>query len=247
LHGCARLACSLLPPLCAQTHLNPYSRSSLPFKQISSARLLISLGANAIHHSDVLILSQPGARVALTVPLEPPQVFNIPVVLVSLVDKDRQWFKSVVGLPGATETDRKSSFCAWTLLPSSPECLIVSDARTDPRFRANALVTRPPHIQFYGGCPLVTSAGLRLGSFCIIDTERRYFAMEDCNLLCNFAELAVRELEAARADDRRNYGDGAVPEDTLRELAAWDKGILVVRIGARLLCPSLLAWRRLTS
>ena len=160
------------------------------------------------------------------------QVFNIPIVLVSLVDKERQWFKSVVGLPGASETDRKSSFCAWTLLPSAPECLVVSDARTDPRFRGNVLVTGPPHIQFYGGCPLVTSSGLRLGSFCVIDTHRRYFTTEDCNLLCNFAELAVRELEAARADDRRTFGDSVLPEDRLREIKAWENGVLVVRISA---------------
>lgn len=158
----------------------------------------------------------------------------MPIVLVSIVDTDRQWFKSVVGLPGVTETDRKSSFCAWTLLPSSPECLIVTDARSDARFRNNALVTGPPHIQFYGGCPLVTSSGHRLGSFCVIDVHKRAFTTEDCNLLCNFAELAVRELEAARADDRRAYGDAAVPEDTLREVGAWERGILVVRIGALL-------------
>ena len=127
------------------------------------------------------------------------QVFSMPIVLVSLVDRERQWFKSVVGLPGATETSRETSFCAWTLLPQDPECLVVNDARNDARFRNNPLVTGAPHIQFYAGCPLVSSAGQRLGSLCAIDTRTRYFTSEDCNLLCNLAEMVVRELEVRDA------------------------------------------------
>jgi hypothetical protein len=162
------------------------------------------------------------------------QVFNVPIVLLSLVDKDRQWFKSVVGLPGVRETDRKSSFCAWTLLPAIPQCLVVTDARSDARFRNNKLVSGPPFIQFYSGCPLVSSTGLRLGSICAIDVHTRFFTSEDCNLLCNFAELAVREIEAGRASDRRNFGDGAETGSNLRTLASWEHGILVVHIGMRL-------------
>lgn len=130
------------------------------------------------------------------------QVFSTPVVLVSLVDSDRQWFKSVAGLPGVTETSRELSFCAWTLLPQDPECLVVSDARNDARFRNNALVAGAPHIKFYAGCPLVSSSGQRLGSLCAIDTRTRYFTAEDCNLLCNLAEITVRELEALDAQVR---------------------------------------------
>eukprot|EP00892_Ulva_mutabilis_P003559 jgi/Ulvmu1/1575/UM111_0003.1 len=155
-------------------------------------------------------------------------VFSVPIVLVSLVDRDRQWFKSVMGLPGVTETDRQSSFCAWTLLPQYPECLVVSDARNDARFRNNKLVTGPPHIQFYAGCPLVSSNGMRLGSLCIIDSRTRYFTTEDCNLLSNFAELAVRELEAKRADERLAFEEQ--PDEALRGREAWDVGLLSLHI-----------------
>jgi GAF domain-containing protein len=167
------------------------------------------------------------------------QVFNIPIVLVSLVDEQRQWFKSVVGLPGVTETDRKSSFCAWTLLPSSPECLIVSDARKDARFRNNKLVTVHPGIQFYGGCPLVSSVGLRMGSFCVIDLHKRLFTAEDCNLLCNCAEVAVRELELQRAAEAREFGSVQPQHSELRNGSAWQRGTLLVLISALPSCSVL--------
>jgi GAF domain-containing protein len=138
----------------------------------------------------------------------------------------------VVGLPGVTETERESSFCAWTLLPPVPECLVVCDARSDARFANNLLVLGGPMIQFYAGCPTVSSDGSRLGSFCIIDSHRRHFSREDCQLLVNFADIAVRELESYVATQRRNFGGGAAPDDNLRSPSAWDVGILVVSIGA---------------
>ena len=60
-------------------------------------------------------------------------IFHVPIAIVSLVDTDRQWFKSIQGLPGVTETPRTTSFCAWTLLPKNPEVLIVRDACEDER------------------------------------------------------------------------------------------------------------------
>ena len=62
-------------------------------------------------------------------------IFHVPIAIVSLVDTDRQWFKSIQGLPGVTETPRTTSFCAWTLLPKNPEVLIVQDAMEDERWR----------------------------------------------------------------------------------------------------------------
>merc|ERR1719492_580938 len=74
--------------------------------------------------------------------------FKVPIVLVSIVDAERQWFKSRVGLE-ASETPREVSFCAHTFIPESPEVLLVSDATKDPRFHHNALVLGPPFIRFY--------------------------------------------------------------------------------------------------
>eukprot|EP00882_Tetradesmus_deserticola_P000798 GHRQ01000869.1.p1 GENE.GHRQ01000869.1~~GHRQ01000869.1.p1 ORF type:complete len:829 (+),score=338.09 GHRQ01000869.1:201-2489(+) len=126
-------------------------------------------------------------------------VFKVPIALVSLVDEKVQWFKSVQGLPGVDRTTRPTSFCAWTLLPQNPEALVVEDAQRDARFKDNPLVVGAPYIRFYGGCPLVCSNGLRLGSLCIIDVKPRTFDAESCNMLANMAEMVVREIEKDKA------------------------------------------------
>ncbi|CAL5218507.1 g194 [Coccomyxa viridis] len=122
-------------------------------------------------------------------------IFHVPIAIVSLVDTERQWFKSIQGLPGVTETPRTTSFCAWTLLPKNPEVLIVRDACEDERFKDNPLVTGPPLIRFYAGAPLVTSNGMRLGSLCVIDVKPRSLDAEQLMVLANFAEVVVREIE----------------------------------------------------
>ena len=98
-------------------------------------------------------------------------LFHAPIVLVSLVDEHRQFFKSVVGL-SVTETRRDLSFCAYALLTDEP--LIVPDATKDDRFRDNDLVTGEPFIRFYAGAPLIAEDGLKMGTFCIIDREPRF-------------------------------------------------------------------------
>ena len=98
-------------------------------------------------------------------------VFDVPMVLVSLVDKDRQWFKSKIGI-GISETSRRESFCAWTLLPRTPKVLVVRDAASDPRFENHPLVVGPPHIRSYVGAPLIVD-GAVFGTLCLIDFEPR--------------------------------------------------------------------------
>ena len=98
-------------------------------------------------------------------------VFDVPMVLVSLVDKDRQWFKSKIGI-GISETSRRESFCAWTLLPRTPKVLVVRDAASDPRFENHPLVVCPPHIRSYVGAPLIVD-GAVFGTLCLIDFEPR--------------------------------------------------------------------------
>ena len=99
-------------------------------------------------------------------------VFDVPMVLVSLVDKDRQWFKSKIGIDGISETSRRESFCAWTLLPRTPKVLVVRDAASDPRFENHPLVVGPPHIRSYVGAPLIVD-GAVFGTLCLIDFEPR--------------------------------------------------------------------------
>ncbi|KAL3143838.1 hypothetical protein ABBQ32_003662 [Trebouxia sp. C0010 RCD-2024] len=153
-------------------------------------------------------------------------IFHVPIAIVSLIDKDRQWFKSCVGL-NCNQTDRKSSFCAWTLVPKNPEVLVVPDATEDVRFQQNPLVLNDPFIRFYAGAPLVTTQGHRLGSLCIIDRKQRTFDAESCRLLCNFAEVVVREIEKndARAAEQKNLDQVAGFQ---KSLEGFSEGILLV-------------------
>jgi len=123
-------------------------------------------------------------------------VLKVPIALVSLVDHDRQWFKSRQGLE-ATETPRDVAFCAHAIL--RPEPLVVPDAREDPRFFDNPLVTGPPHIRFYAGCPLLVR-GYPVGTLCAIDLEPRLLSQSDLKMLCSLASIVSDELER---------GDGA--------------------------------------
>ncbi|PSC70592.1 kinase [Micractinium conductrix] len=165
-----------------------YSGAPTPFNETERLSLLRALG--------VLDSEQgPSQFDAITKLL--CAVFNVPIALVSLVDEERQWFKSVQGLGNCVQTGRDESFCAWTLLPESPYVLIVEDAREDKRFANNPLVIGPPSIRFYAGAPLISSANsYRYGTLCVIDTKpHREFAAEQYNMLIQFAELCVREIE----------------------------------------------------
>ena len=94
------------------------------------------------------------------------RIFHVPIALVSLVDADRQWFKSHHGTT-LCETPRDQAFCAHTILENRP--LIVPDATLDERFAANPLVTGEPFIRFYAGAPLTTREGANIGSLCLLD------------------------------------------------------------------------------
>jgi len=95
---------------------------------------------------------------------------EVPIALVSLVEERRQTFLARTGLD-ATETPRDTSFCAFAMLGDEP--MIVPDARLDPRFADNPLVTGAPHIRFYAGAPLISDDGVPLGSLCVIDAVPR--------------------------------------------------------------------------
>ncbi|MGD8909751.1 MAG: sensor domain-containing diguanylate cyclase [Chromatiales bacterium] len=123
------------------------------------------------------------------------RLFDVPIALVSLVDNDRQWFKSCIGL-SARETPRDISFCGHAILGN--DLLIVQNALDDERFADNPLVTSDPYIRFYAGCPLRAHNGQKLGTLCIIDQKPRSFDKDDLESLVDLASMVERELAAVQ-------------------------------------------------
>jgi len=124
-------------------------------------------------------------------------LFRVPMALVSLVDTDRQWFKSRHGLT-ATETPRDAAFCAHAILGS--EVLHVPDTLADDRFADNPLVTGEPHVRFYAGVPLELDNGSTVGTLCLIDQRARHLSSSDLRLLVDLGKLVVTELETKRVE-----------------------------------------------
>ena len=120
------------------------------------------------------------------------RLFSVPIAQVTLVDSDRQWFKSSVGVAGG-ETPRDISLCAHAILGDG--IMLVEDARDDERFSDNPLVVGDPNIRFYAGCPLKVGEE-NLGTLCLIDDVPREFGEEELQLLRDLAEMAEQELSA---------------------------------------------------
>lgn len=123
------------------------------------------------------------------------QICSVPTALVSLVDAERQWFKSKVGVE-VSETPRCVAFCAYTIM--EPDILIVPDALADVRFASNPLVMNPPHIRFYAGVPLITAEGQAVGSFCVIDYVPRELEPYQLEALRALGRQVVAQLELRR-------------------------------------------------
>lgn len=139
------------------------------------------------------------------------RMFRVPISLISLVDKDRQWFKSCQGL-AVTETPRAISFCGHAILDE--KVFVVEDTHLDNRFADNPLVVDPPRIRFYAGAPIHAPSGQRIGTLCLIDQEPRTFSDEDRRDLDELRRLVDEELlvfsqatmdELTRISNRRGF------------------------------------------
>jgi diguanylate cyclase (GGDEF)-like protein/PAS domain S-box-containing protein len=119
------------------------------------------------------------------------RIFDVPIAVITLVDSNRQWFKSCQGLD-ATETPRSISFCGHAIL--GDEVFVIPDAALDPRFADNPLVAGAPHIRFYAGQPLKANNGSRLGTLCILDIKPRQPSQDDLDVLRDLAALVESEL-----------------------------------------------------
>jgi diguanylate cyclase (GGDEF)-like protein len=129
------------------------------------------------------------------------RMFNVSISLVSIIDEDRQWFKSTQGLE-LLETPRDISFCAHAI--NRDDLFIVPDALKDKRFFDNPLVTGGPKIRFYAGCPLKIRQGINIGTLCLIDTEPKHFNEEDQQLLEDLGaiiEQEIKSIELATLDE----------------------------------------------
>lgn len=119
---------------------------------------------------------------------------EVPICAISLVDQDRQWFKSIQGLE-AKQTPRDIAFCAHAILGKEP--MIIEDARQDARFVSNPLVNDEPGIVFYAGVPLELGDGLNVGTLCAIDTTPRSLSNRERTLLVDLANIVETELSVS--------------------------------------------------
>ncbi len=123
------------------------------------------------------------------------RLFEVPIALVSLVDENRQWFKSKQGL-ALSETPRDQSFCAHAILGDA--IMVVADTWLDERFAGNPLVLDEPKIRFYAGCPLKATNGSKLGTLCLLDVRPRTLDAAQCESLRDLARLVSQEIAVAQ-------------------------------------------------
>ena len=132
-------------------------------------------------------------------------ICEAPICLISLVDENRQWFKSKFGT-SLQETSRDVSFCAHAITHEG--LFIVPDATKDPRFSKNPLVVSEPKIRFYAGAPLVTADGHALGTLCVLDQKARELRPDQQQALRILARHTVSQLELRRRLQGVTAGDG---------------------------------------
>jgi PAS domain S-box-containing protein len=152
-------------------------------------------------------------------------ICSVPTATISLIDRDRQWFKSKVGLE-ISQTSRDNAFCAHVILQIDP--LIVSDAELDERFADNPLVTGAPHIRFYAGAPLIDPDGFALGTLCVIDYVPRQLSNEQQEALVVLSRQVMTQLNLRRnlVALQESTNQRRLADEALQQTVRFQQGIL---------------------
>ena len=159
-----------------------------PLHEQEEARL------EAVHRLGILDSNPDPLFDAIT--KEATEKLHVPISTVSILDKDREWYKSCQGI-SATEGSRDIAFCSWALL--SKTAFIVEDTLLDKRFRNNPYVTGEPYIRFYAGIAILDAvSGLPIGVFCVKDIKPRILDMAELGLLFEFAQRTEALINAAK-------------------------------------------------
>ena len=150
----------------------------------------------ALH--ELLLLDTPPEQRFDTIVEFAASEFDVPICLISLIDRERQWFKARFGLE-VCSTPRDISFCGHAIL--QPEIMVVPDALDDARFFDNPLVTSEPHIRFYAGAPIILPGGEAIGTLCLIDVKPRTLDAVELQILASLRALLVQELSGKSGRD----------------------------------------------
>jgi diguanylate cyclase (GGDEF)-like protein/PAS domain S-box-containing protein len=141
------------------------------------------------------------------------QICNTPIALISLIDKEREWFKSNVGF-NAKETSRDVAFSAHAIV-NPDKIMEVEDTQNDSRFKDNSLVVKDPKIRFYAGAPIVTSNGFCLGTLCVLDYEPRKLSENQRYALYLLSEFVVRHIELRETLRNLTKSEGLLSDKTV--------------------------------
>jgi sigma-B regulation protein RsbU (phosphoserine phosphatase) len=193
--------------------LSPSARNSLGFLAVVfEATVLINKDQPpaveearlaAVRRYDILDSPPDGAfdRIAALA----AAMFDVPIALVTIVDENRIWFKSLYGLDGPHEIPREPGLCGSAIYQDDP--YVVTEARSDPRTVSNLLVAGQFGLQFYAAAPLITAGGHRLGTLCIMDRKSRTFSQHQAGMLKALAGIVVDEMELRLAALRSMNGE----------------------------------------
>ncbi len=151
----------------------------------------------SLHCAAILSWTRPRKPLLTALPRWQPELFDAPLALITLIDEDRQWFKTCQGPLSVSlslrETPRDMAFCAHTIL--SGDVLVAEDVQRDIRFADNPFVVGDPQIRFYVGAPLITAEGQAVGSLCLLDLKPRHFPAPQREALRDLAASVVSEME----------------------------------------------------